>query len=120
MNISVIYRIYHRSCDFSTKPAWGCSNGLVGAQLYAKPDGWIAEEDRFLRRSSVAEALEDSGSRSSTPNGACATTGNPPRGREITRKSPPSVRFFTKIRTKITIEEKKGELYPDLYLMRPA
>ncbi len=49
MNIFVTYKIYHRSCDFSTRPAWVCSKGLVGAQLYAKPDGWIAEEDRFLR-----------------------------------------------------------------------
>ena len=26
MNISVTYKIYHRSCDFSTRPAWVCSN----------------------------------------------------------------------------------------------
>ena len=50
MNISVMYKIYHRSCDWSTRPAWGCSKWLVRAQLYAKSDGWIAEEGRVLRR----------------------------------------------------------------------
>ncbi len=54
MNISVMYKIYHRSCDFSTGSAWGSSNRLVRAQLYAKTDGWIAEEGRVLRRKSKA------------------------------------------------------------------
>ena len=26
MNISVMYKIYHRSCDFSTRSAWVSSN----------------------------------------------------------------------------------------------
>ena len=43
MNISVMYKIYHRSCDFSTGSAWVSSNRLVRAQLYAKSDGWIAK-----------------------------------------------------------------------------
>ena len=50
MNISVMYKIYHKSCDFSTRSAWVSSNRLVRAQLYAKSDGWIAEEGRVLRR----------------------------------------------------------------------
>ena len=49
MNISVMYK-YQRSCDFSTRSAWVSSNRLVRAQLYAKTDGWIAEEGRVLRR----------------------------------------------------------------------
>ena len=39
MNISVMYKIYHRSCDFSTR--------LHGS---APTGGWIAEEGRVLRR----------------------------------------------------------------------
>ena len=48
MNISVMYKVYHRSCDFSTGSAWVSSNRLVRAQLYAKTDGWIAEQGARL------------------------------------------------------------------------
>ena len=43
-----MYKIYHRSCDFSIRSARVSSNRLVRAQLYAKTDGWIAEEGRVL------------------------------------------------------------------------
>ncbi len=65
MNISVTYKIYHRSCDFSTSPAWVCSNRGM-----------------------------DCGAR-----------------REITRKPPPLVRFFTKIRIIIFCKTGNGEYY---------
>ena len=97
MNISVTYKIYHRSCDFLTGSAWVSSNRLVRAQLYAKTDGWIAEDGRVLQRvrcrirrriklwrDKVYYVLDCSGA------GA---------RREITRKPPPQVRFFTKFRT---------------------
>ena len=47
MNISVMYKIYHRSCDFSTRSAWVCSNRWMdcgGRSGFATPARRVAEK----------------------------------------------------------------------------
>ena len=79
MNISVMYKMYHRSCDFSTGSArvcsirWmDCGRSVVFCDEYATGVYYVLD---------------------------CCGAG---ARREITRKPPPQVSFFTKNKT-ITI-----------------
>ncbi len=55
-----MHKTYHTSSDLSTIQSRFIFYRLVRAQLYAKTDGCSVRQGRVLRRSSVAEALEDS------------------------------------------------------------